>query len=148
MRTFADRHLLRFVESGAVTYTDEASIYNSFTENGYDHLFVNQGKREYVSAKDIHTNGIKGFWTHFKRVVFSTYYCVSKDYLQHYINEQVYRWNTRKWSATLRFEDMFKKACKVFDYTDVLSLSSIVIIECFCEYRIMYYNLWKSTHCA
>ena len=138
----------QFVESGAVTYTDEASIYNRLTENGYDHLFVNHGKREYVRAKDIHTNGIEGFWAHFKRVVFSTYHCVSKDYLQRYIDEQVYRWNTRKWSATLRFEDMFKKACKVFDYTDVLSLSSIVSIERFCEYRIMYYNLWKSTHCA
>ena len=76
------------------------------------------------------------------------HHCVSKDYLQRYIDEQVYRWNTRRWSATLRFEDMFKKACKVFDYTDVLSLSSIVSIERFCEYRIMYYNLWKSTHCA
>ncbi len=138
----------QFVESGAVTYTDEASIYHKLSENGYEHLFVNHSQREYVRANDIHTNGIEGFWAHFKRVIFSTYHMVSKDYLQRYIDEQVYRWNTRKWNASQRFEDMFKKACKVFDYTDVLSLSSVVSIEHFREYRMMYYNLWKSTHCA
>lgn len=49
----------QFVEEGATTYTDEASIYNKLTENGYDHLFVNHGKREYVRANNIHTNGIE-----------------------------------------------------------------------------------------
>ena len=138
----------QFVEEGSTAYTDEASIYNRLDENGYKHVFVNHGKREYVRACDIHTNGIEGFWAHFKRVVFSTYHCVSKDYLQRYIDEQVYRWNTRKESASFRFEDMFKRAAKSFDYTDVLALSSVVSIEHFREYRTMYYSLWKSTHCA
>ena len=138
----------QFVESGATTYTDEANIYNKLTENGYIHQFVNHSQREYVRASDIHTNSIEGFWAHFKRVIFSTYHMVSKDYLQRYIDEQVYRWNTRKESASYRFADMFKRAAKSFDYTDVLALSSVVSIEHFREYRIMYYNLWKSTHCA
>ena len=138
----------QFVESGATTYTDEATIYNKLTENGYIHQFVNHSQREYVRASDIHTNSIEGFWAHFKRVIFSTYHMVSKDYLQRYIDEQVYRWNTRKESTSFRFADMFKRAAKSFDYTDVLSLSSVVSIEHFREYRVMYYNLWKSTHCA
>lgn len=119
----------QFVEEGSTTYTDEASIYNKLTANGYEHLFVNHGQREYVRANDIHTNGIEGFWAHFKRVVFSTYHCVSKDYLQRYIDEQVYRWNTREAAASLRFEEMLTKAVKQFDYYDVLSLSSVVDIE-------------------
>ena len=138
----------QFVETGTTTYTDEATIYNKLTENGYIHQFVNHSQREYVRASDIHTNSIEGFWAHFKRVIFSTYHMVSKDYLQRYIDEQVYRWNTRKESASFRFEDMFKRAAKSFDYTDVLSLSSVVSIEHFREYRLMYYNFWKSTHCA
>ena len=138
----------QFVEEGTTTYTDEASIYNKLTENGYIHQFVNHSQREYVRASDIHTNSIEGFWAHFKRVIFSTYHMVSKDYLQRYIDEQVYRWNTRKESASYRFADMFKRAAKSFDYTDVLALSSVVSIEHFREYRTMYYNLWKSTHCA
>ena len=125
----------QFVESGATTYTDEANIYHKLSENGYEHLFVNHSQREYVRANDIHTNGIEGFWAHFKRVIFSTYHCVSKDYVQRYIDEQSYRWNTRKMSASYRFEDMFKKAVKSFDYTDVLALSSVIDVVA-----------WKTKH--
>ena len=128
----------QFVEEGSTTYTDEANIYSKLTENGYDHLFVNHSKREYVRANEIHTNGIEGFWAHFKRVVFSTYHCVSKDYLQRYIDEQVYRWNTREENASYRFHDMFNKAVKHFSYSEVLSLSSVVDDE----YRIFARNVY------
>ncbi len=128
----------QFVESGSTTYTDEANIYHSLTKNGYEHLFVNHSQREYVRAKDIHTNGIEGFWAHFKRVVFSTYHCVSKDYVQRYIDEQVYRWNTREEKASYRFHDMFSKAVKSFTYSDVLSLSSVVDDE----YRVFAHNVY------
>ena len=131
----------QFVEEGATTYTDEASIYNKLAENGYDHLFVNHGKREYVRANDIHTNSIEGFWGHFKRVVFSTYHCVSKDYLQRYIDEQLYRWNTRDEKASYRFEDMFNKAVKHFDYNDVLSLSTVVDTE-YRTFKLKVYYEW------
>lgn len=128
----------QFVESGSTTYTDEANIYHSLTKNGYEHLFVNHSQREYVRAKDIHTNGIESFWAHFKRVVFSTYHCVSKDYVQRYIDEQVYRWNTREEKASYRFHDMFSKAVKSFTYSDVLSLSSVVDDE----YRVFAHNVY------
>ena len=131
----------QFVEEGATTYTDEASIYNKLAENGYDHLFVNHGKREYVRANDIHTNSIEGFWGHFKRVIFSTYHCVSKDYLQRYIDEQLYRWNTRDEKASYRFEDMFNKAVKHFDYNDVLSLSTVVDTE-YRTFKLKVYYEW------
>jgi hypothetical protein len=101
-------------------------------------LFVSHKQREYVRANDIHTNGIEGFWAHFKRVVFGTYHCVSKDYVQRYIDEQTYRWNTREEKASVRFHDMFVKACKHFDYSDVLSLSSVVDDE----YRVFAHNVY------
>lgn len=119
----------QFVEEGATTYTDELSSYSKLSDNGYEHMIVNHGNREFVRSKDIHTNSIEGFWGHFKRVIFSTYHMVSKDYLQRYIDEQTYRWNTRDESASYRFHDMFVKAVKHFDYNDVLSLSSVVDTE-------------------
>ncbi len=138
----------QFVESGSTTYTDEASIYHKLEQNGYNHVFVNHSQREYVRAKDIHTNSIEGFWAHFKRVVFSTYHCVSKDYLQRYIDEQVYRWNTREVKPAERFHDMFSKACKHYDYCDVLSLSSVVSIDHFRARRLINYVMWKIKHSA
>ena len=134
----------QFVEEGATTYTDEANIYNQLGNNGYVHEFVNHSQREYVRACDIHTNSIEGFWAHFKRVVFSTYHMVSKDYLQRYIDEQSYRWNTRDSKASERFADMFCKACKLFAYVDVLSLSSVVDADAWREKHNSYYWISKT----
>ena len=138
----------QFVKEGTVTYTDEASIYNNLSKKGYDHLFVNHGKREFVRSSDIHTNGIEGFWAHLKRVVFSTYHMVSKDYLSRYIDEQMYRWNTREEKSSYRFHDMFKKACKHFDYCDVLSLSSVVDVEYMMFKRDVYYHWYMHNKVA
>ena len=138
----------QFVETGTTTYTDEATIYNKLTENGYIHQFVNHSQREYVRAKDIHTNGIEGFWAHFKRVIFSTYHMVSKDYLQRYIDEQTYRWNTRKETASYRFADMFCKACKAFDYADVLALSSVVNLADWKRRRQSYNDIYAAFNVA
>ena len=138
----------QFIEKGATTYTDDANIYNSLSKKGYEHLFVNHSQREYVRANDIHTNGIEGFWAHFKRVIFSTYHCVSKDYVQRYIDEQSYRWNTREESDSYRFHNMFSKACKHFDYNDVLSLSTVVDTEYRTFHSKVYYAWYASNKVA
>jgi transposase-like protein len=138
----------QFVKKGATTYTDEASIYNNLSKKGYDHLFVNHSKREFVRCGDIHTNGIEGFWAHFKRVIFSTYHCVSKDYVSRYIDEQQYRWNTREEKDSYRFHDMFKKAVKHFDYNDVLSLSTVVDTEYKTFKRDVYYHWYAHNKVA
>jgi transposase-like protein len=137
----------QFVKEGSTTFTDELSAYNGLTKEGYDHLIVNHGKREFVRCKDIHTNSIEGFWGHFKRVIFCTYHCVSKDYVQRYIDEQSYRWNTRKENSIYRFCDMFSKACKHFDYNDVLALSTIVDTE-YRTFRNRVYYAWYSHQVA
>lgn len=129
----------QFVNEGATVYTDEGAMYNKLNSLGYAHSFVCHNQREYVRANDIHTNGIEGFWAHFKRVVFATYHMVSKDYLQRYIDEQVYRWNTRNDKPSMRFEDMFSKAVKHFDYCDVISLSSVINVESWKAKRNSYY---------
>ena len=130
----------KYVSKEADVFTDELISYVNLDRNGYNHQIVNHGKREFVRSKDIHTNSIEGFWAHFKRVVFGTYHCVSKDYLQRYIDEQVYRWNTRKESATKRFADMFAKSIKSFEYKDVLRLSTLVDEEMWAAKHRSYYH--------
>ena len=56
------------------------------------------------------TNSIEGFWSHFRRMISGCYHDVSDEHLQHYIDEAVYRWNTRKASQSERFSDMFVKS--------------------------------------
>ena len=102
----------QFVREGSYIITDECNIYNRVDDCGYNHMVVNHGIGEYVSEEDssIFTNGIEGFWSHFRRMILGCYHDVSDFHLQAYINEAVYRWNTRKESQSFRFADMFAMA--------------------------------------
>lgn len=53
---------------------------------------------------------------------FGTYHFVSKGYLQPYIDEAIYRYNTRKASESTRFSDMFAKSIGICDYKAVKAL--------------------------
>jgi transposase-like protein len=125
----------QFIAEGTHIYTDEGAMYVKLASMGFVHDIVNHKAKEYVRANDIHTNSIEGFWAHFKRVIFSTYHMVSKDYLQRYIDEQVFRWNTREEQPSERFSMMFEKAVKSFKYADVLRMSTSVNVM-----------LWKMKH--
>lgn len=41
----------------------------------------------------VNTNGIENVWSHFKRMIFGTYYKVSKKHMQRYVDEFVFRFN-------------------------------------------------------
>lgn len=82
-----------FVAEGSTIVTDELSAYNALDSKKYNHVFVRHGEKEFVVGC-YSTNGIEGFWGHFKRMVFGTYHFVSKAYLERYIDEAVFRFNT------------------------------------------------------
>ncbi len=99
----------QFVEVGSMVITDELNAYNGLEALGYDHAIVNHGAQEYANG-DIFTNSIEGFWSHFRRMIGGCYHDVSDEHLQSYINEAVYRWNSRKMSQSERFTQMFEKS--------------------------------------
>lgn len=108
----------QFVAEGSSVFTDESNIYTYLPENGYSHGVVQHNIRQY-SRGGVTTNTIEGFWAYFKRIVFGTYHFVSKEYLQRYIDEAVYRYNTRKADETARFTYMFRMAIGKCSYEDV-----------------------------
>ena len=99
----------QFVAEGSRVITDELNAYNGLSELGYAHAVVNHGTEEYANG-DIFTNSIEGFWSHFRRMIVGCYHDVSDEHLQQYIDEAVYRWNTRKMSESERFAHMFAKS--------------------------------------
>ena len=84
----------------------------------YSHIFVRHGEREFTVGS-YSTNGIEGFWGHFKRVIFGTYHFVSKAYLERYIDEAVFRFNTKEMDESARFAHMFRKSIGKCDYKAV-----------------------------
>lgn len=99
----------QFVDYGSRVITDELNAYNGLSELGYFHAVVRHGVAEYANG-DIFTNSIEGFWSHFRRMISGCYHDVSDEHLQSYIDEAVYRWNTRKASQSERFYDMIAKS--------------------------------------
>ena len=99
----------QFVVEGSRVITDELNAYNGLNNLGYAHAVVNHGAAEYADG-DVFTNSIEGFWSHFRRMISGCYHDVSDEHLQHYIDEAVYRWNTRKMDESERFAHMFRKS--------------------------------------
>lgn len=58
--------------------------------------------KKYVDGQ-IHTNGIENFWSLLKRSIKGTYVSVEPFHLFRYLDEQTFRFNTRKGTDADRF---------------------------------------------
>ena len=96
----------QFVIDGSTVITDEHNAYNGLEKLGYSHAVINHGSDEFVNGV-LYTNSIESFWSHFRRMIHGVYHDVSDKHLQNYIDEAVYRWNTKKDEECQRFSDMF-----------------------------------------
>lgn len=112
----------QFVKAGSRIFTDEYIGYNTLVESEYTHSVVNHGAKQYVDG-DAHTNTIEGFWSQLKRAIFGIYHFVSAKYLQRYVDEAVFRYNTCKKNESDRFKTMFLKSIGVVRYEDVLNIA-------------------------
>ncbi len=93
------------VSKNAVVYTDEWRGYSK-VKRLFKSGTVHHGIGEYVNGK-IHTNTIEGFWSLFKRSVIGIYHYVSPKHLQKYVDESVYRYNTRDMNEAERMNFLF-----------------------------------------
>ena len=115
-----------FVCKESVIYTDGWSygdIQKDYIQRSVDH-----GKGFYgttVITEDgelisINTNSIENAWTHLKRTVVGTYYKMSKKHLQKYVDEFVFRFNTRKNTIAQRFNLLLKNMEYRLTYKDLI----------------------------
>jgi transposase-like protein len=81
------------VDAGSVLMTDEFDVYK-WVSSEYVHKIVNHLER-YVDGT-VHTNGIENFWSLLKRQLHGTYISVEPFHLFRYVDEQAFRFNTRK----------------------------------------------------
>jgi len=81
------------VKKNAKVMSDEWMAYNKLYKN-FTHKVVNHKRFQYVIGT-AHTNTIEGFWSLFKRGILGIYHNVSRKHLDRYVDEFVYRYNTR-----------------------------------------------------
>ena len=92
---------MNVVDRGAILYTDKWSGYNG-VDKLYKHMSINHGNNEYVNGR-IYTNTIENFWGLLKRGLLGIYHRISSKHLQRYIDEFVFRYNTRNETEFCRF---------------------------------------------
>lgn len=98
--------MIKYVKHTANIYTDEWLGYKTIKKI-YDHTVVKHRQGEYVRGR-IHTNTIEGFWSLLKRGIVGIYHFTSKKHLQKYVDEFVFRYNTRDLNEAERFNFMLQ----------------------------------------
>ncbi len=88
------------VEQGAELFTDGWKGYSGL-HTDYVHQVIDHAEK-YVDGQ-IHTNGIENFWSLLKRGIKGTYVSVEPFHLFRYLDEQTFRFNTRKGKDADRF---------------------------------------------
>lgn len=86
--------IYKYVKQGSTIFTDEWKAYKGLSKF-YNHSFVEHGKKNYAKEGGVTTNGIENFWSILKRTLHGSYVSVSPKYLQLYVNEVCFRFNSR-----------------------------------------------------
>ena len=94
------------VESGSEVMTDAHRSYMGLDAE-YIHQFTDHAET-YVRG-NVHTNGIENFWSLLKRSIKGTYVSVEPFHLFRYLDEQSFRFNTRKGKDADRFIQTVKQ---------------------------------------
>ncbi len=111
--------VIKHVDTASVLMTDEAHCYEVVGREFAAHEAVRHSMDEYVRGH-AHTNTIEGAFSHFDRMVIGVYHNISRKHMQAYANECAYRYNTRKVTQPVRFEDTVLKCSGVRLKYDVL----------------------------
>ncbi len=93
--------IIRNISGNAIIYSDELTSYNKLSRV-YDHKTVAHSRGEYVRGR-VNTNTIESFWALLKRGIYGIYHFTSKKHLQLYVDEFVFRYNTRTGGESERF---------------------------------------------
>ena len=101
--------VINSVKESANLYTDEWVGYNGL-DKMHNHSIVHHGQGEFVNG-DTHTNTLEGFWSLLKHGIIGIYHFVSRKHLQNYVDEFVFRYNTREYTESGRINHLLSNMC-------------------------------------
>ncbi len=104
----------KYVKKGSTIYSDEWWAYKNL-HNNYTHAQVYHNIGVY-GIGNVHTNGIEGSWASLKRSIIGVYHSVSRKHLQKYVDEFVFRYNTRNMKEGERLNKILSLCCRNLTY--------------------------------
>lgn len=97
------------VDTTSILSTDSSQTYKVLGQEFAHHGIVDHGKKEYVKDEIFYTNTLEGGFSLLDRMITGIYHYVSPKHLQAYCNENAYRYNTRKTTEPMRFQDAMSR---------------------------------------
>ncbi len=94
------------IDAGAAIFSDELKSYDGLQAD-YQHAVINHAV-EYANG-NVHTNTMENFWSLLKRGLHGTYVSVEPFHLFRYLDEQAFRYNTRRLTDAERFASVMKQ---------------------------------------
>lgn len=91
------------VDRSATIMTDGNPSYENLDDYFHGHHAVDHNK-QFVRAMIVHTNFAESYHSLLKRALFGAFHHVSAEHLHRYVDEQSFKWNTRKISDGERME--------------------------------------------
>ena len=110
------KEIRKTIKVGSTIYSDEWNYGN--LSRRYHHEFVDHSRKQYVVGQ-VTTNAIESFWAVLKRGIIGVYHFVSRKHLQKYVDEFVFRHNTRN----LDRQNIFSLILSNSRYTNLKDLS-------------------------
>jgi transposase-like protein len=96
----------KHVEPGSDLFTDQLASYQGLAPE-FAHQVINHAVA--YAEGEVHTNGMENFWSLLKRCIRGTYVSVEPFHLTRYLDEQAYRFNTRKGTDADRFQQVVRQ---------------------------------------
>lgn len=112
------QHVVREnVEVGSTIMTDEHGAFTGL-QGDFNHHRVNHSAGKYVRHFILHTNGIEGVWSLFKRQIVGTHHYLSPKHLSRYLGEMTWRFNRRAMGEDNRVNALHANASGRLTYKD------------------------------
>ncbi|XOV66559.1 MAG: IS1595 family transposase [Fluviicola sp.] len=108
------------IKPSAHVITDGFGAYSGINKKFFHHSVINHNLGQYVNGR-VHTNTIEGFWSLLKRGILGIYHFTSKKHLQKYVDEFVFRYNSREASEAERFNMMLANTQHRLTYIELIN---------------------------
>ena len=112
------KEILKSVKRYANVYTDEWQGYKNLSKY-YNHSIVKHSEKEFVNG-NAYTNTLECVWGILKRGILGIYHFTSKKHLQIYLDEFVFRYNTRYMTEQNKFETLLSNMTVRTKYKELI----------------------------
>ncbi len=112
--------LYKNITSESIVITDGFGAYRGIEKDFSKHVVVHHDRKEFAVGSH-HTNTIEGFWSLLKRGIVGIYHYVSEKHLQKYVDEFAFRYNSRNFSESNRFNLLLSNTEYRLTYKDLIN---------------------------